>query len=140
MKFVKKILHMHALLICIALYSFILYATGIGCPIRAFFGVPCPTCGMTSAIIKLFQLDVVGAFRCHLLFPVAIIALLILLYAKKPFLGSKNREKIFWTVIILAFLLYYVIRLIFVRNSSFYIDFNSSMMIKLINIIRGVVK
>ena len=140
MKLLKKLLHKHALLICIALYATILYVTGIGCPIRAFFGVPCPTCGMTSAVIKLFTLDISGAFECHLLFPLAIIALLILIYAKKPFLGSKKREKYFWTVIIIVFLLYYVIRLIFVRNSNFYIDTNNSMLLELINTIRGVVK
>ena len=139
MKLLKKFLHKHALLICIALYATILYVTGIGCPIRTFFGVPCPTCGMTSAVIKLFSLDISGAFKCHLLFPLAIIALLILIYAKKPFLGSKKREKYFWTVIIIIFLIYYIIRLIFVRNSNFYIDTNTSMLLELINNIRGVV-
>ncbi|MDD4698904.1 MAG: DUF2752 domain-containing protein [Oscillospiraceae bacterium] len=140
MKLLKKLLNKHALLICIALYATILYIIGIGCPIRAFFGVPCPTCGMTRAIIKLFSLDIFGAFECHLLFPLAIIALIILIYAKKPFLGSKKREKYFWTVIIIAFLLYYILRLIFVRNSIFYIDTYNSMLLQLINTIRGVVE
>lgn len=140
MKLIKKLLHKHALLIGIALYSIFLYVTKIGCPIRSFFGVPCPTCGMTSAVIKLCKLDITGAFESHLLFPLAIIALIILIYAKRPFLGSKKREKIFWTVIILTFLVYYVIRLVIIRNNEFYIDINNSMLLQLINNIRGVVK
>lgn len=35
----------------------------IVCPFKLITGLPCPGCGMTRAIILLFQLDITGAFK-----------------------------------------------------------------------------
>lgn len=44
----------------------LLYARGIVvCPVWLAFGVPCPTCGVTRALLALAQGDLAGYVRCH---------------------------------------------------------------------------
>ena len=44
----------------------LLYARGIVvCPVWLVFGVPCPTCGVTRALLALAQGDLTGYVRCH---------------------------------------------------------------------------
>ena len=44
------------------------YLFQMPCTIRKFFGILCPTCGMTRAYIALLRLDVRTAFSYHPLF------------------------------------------------------------------------
>ena len=44
------------------------------CPFLYFFGVPCPGCGMTRALIKACTFDFKAAFYYHPLFLLVIIA------------------------------------------------------------------
>lgn len=53
------------LMVCAAYY---LVTWFTGCPVRYFFGVSCPGCGMTRAWLHLLRLDFSGAFHCHPLF------------------------------------------------------------------------
>ena len=41
--------------ICLAL--FLLYALGLGCRIKYFFHIPCPTCGVSRAMTALLKFD-----------------------------------------------------------------------------------
>ncbi len=51
------------------------------CPLDFIFGIPCPTCGSTRALICLAKSDISGAFYYHPLWPMIIIAIpLFLLY------------------------------------------------------------
>jgi hypothetical protein len=54
----KSILIHLAVFASLAAYWLILSFSGIGCPIRAITGIPCPACGMTRAIIALLHLDI----------------------------------------------------------------------------------
>jgi MFS superfamily sulfate permease-like transporter len=38
---------------------------GIGCPLRALTGVPCPLCGMTRGVTSAVHGDLVGALRMN---------------------------------------------------------------------------
>ena len=38
----------------------VVFITDIGCPFYYVFGIPCPTCGTTRALICLFRLDIKG--------------------------------------------------------------------------------
>ena len=50
-----------AFAICVML----LYVSNIGCVFRRFFGIVCPGCGLTRALISLFQLDFSASFTYH---------------------------------------------------------------------------
>ncbi len=59
-----KVLMFHGIIIlAILLYLFFLDYFSIGCPIRFLTGVPCPTCGVTRALLSLLHLDFAGYFR-----------------------------------------------------------------------------
>lgn len=60
----KKI---HLLLIA-ALCAAAIIIAGIPCQVKALFGVPCPTCGMTRAIRLALGGNFGAAFRMHPLF------------------------------------------------------------------------
>lgn len=38
------------------MFALFLFVAKISCPIRAFLGFPCPTCGVTRALFSLFHL------------------------------------------------------------------------------------
>ena len=50
---------------------FLLAQAGIGlsCPFYRLTGLQCPGCGNSRAALALLRLDVLGALRCNLLFP-----------------------------------------------------------------------
>lgn len=59
----KKLLIVNLILIgVVALYCFLLTVTGITCPFKAIFNIPCPTCGVTRAFKSLFVGDIKGYF------------------------------------------------------------------------------
>ena len=43
----------------VALYVF------VGCPLKQLFGISCPGCGMTRALLALFSFDISAAVRYH---------------------------------------------------------------------------
>lgn len=45
------------------------------CPLRYFFGIPCPFCGMTRAFLSVLQGNFYAAFYYHPLWPVVAIGL-----------------------------------------------------------------
>lgn len=47
-------------LLALLVYEAILFALGVTCPIYAVFGVKCPTCGVSRAVIALLSFDVQG--------------------------------------------------------------------------------
>lgn len=83
-EFVKK--HRSVLVACVAVIFLyvVLFAVGIGCPIKYLTGVSCPGCGMTRACISSLRLDFSKAFEYHPLwfavFPMS--ALLVFFKAK----------------------------------------------------------
>ena len=51
----KKV-KMHVFLISLLLLCTV-YCYVFGCPFKNIFGIPCPTCGVTHALVSLFCLD-----------------------------------------------------------------------------------
>jgi len=47
----------------LAFYYFVLSLLRISCPIKAIFNIPCPTCGVTRALICLVKGDIGGYFK-----------------------------------------------------------------------------
>lgn len=52
--------------------------TPVLCPFRAIIGVPCPFCGMTTALGAILRLDIAGGFELH---PLVLIPLAYLVHA-----------------------------------------------------------
>lgn len=52
MKKIKTHAFLISLLLIITVYCYI-----FGCPFRNIVGIPCPTCGVTHALVSLLQLD-----------------------------------------------------------------------------------
>ena len=92
----------------------ILYLSIIGiyrCPLSFFFGIPCPLCGMTRAIISVFHFDFESAFYYHALWPIVFfgVPLYFIFIKNNRKITKKNKDIIFIFVSIL-FLVYFIIR------------------------------
>ena len=55
------------LLLLLSAYFVIAYAVlnyhNVSCVFLSFFGIPCPGCGMTRALISVLKLDIIGAIK-----------------------------------------------------------------------------
>lgn len=74
--------------------------TGSICLIRGLTGVPCPSCGMSRAIIAVINGDIINAFKFHPLFWLPFVALLLIIFKRRFF------KKILICSIILIMLVY----------------------------------
>lgn len=84
-----------------------------GCPIKGFSGISCPGCGMTRAVLSVLQFHFHDAFYYHPLFfltPFMFLLFLFEHYIPVRFL------KIAWSLIILAFFVTYLYRIILIPN------------------------
>lgn len=83
------------------------------CPFLYFFGVPCPGCGMTRALIKACTFDFKAAFYYHPLFWLVIIAAVytLLRLTGRICISKKNENNLLKAVCFL-FIAVYIIRLL----------------------------
>ncbi len=92
------------------------------CPIRAAIGIPCPGCGLTTAIMQFLRGDFLGSFKTHAFAPVFLFAIFVMATNLLLPLGTRQRLVSFvyylethfgvtsW--VLLAFFVYWGIRLI----------------------------
>ena len=101
------------LLVCAAFMVsvIILYASGIGCMWRYFFGIRCLGCGMTSAYLALMRFDIRAAFRCHPMFWSVPIILWYILFDGNP-LKNKLINNALIACIGAGFLISYIVNMI----------------------------
>jgi hypothetical protein len=65
------------------------------CPLAAFFGVPCPGCGLARAMLSLLRGDVTGALALHpLVFVAAPAAVALALHVTSPVAPTPRRERL----------------------------------------------
>lgn len=82
------------------------------CPFDYFLGIPCPGCGMTRAFLALLRLDFEEAFYYHPLFPLVIVAaVIILLYFLKIIKIKRKTKNIALGIFCAIFFVVYFIRL-----------------------------
>ena len=83
----KKIINRHILcFFAICLFVFLMTFLKIGCPFLYVFRIPCPTCGVTRALLCLIKFDLAGYFHYHpFAFPLLICSLLMLHIRKIKF-------------------------------------------------------
>ena len=59
--------------------------TGSICLIRGLTGIPCPSCGMSRAIIAFINGDIINAFKFHPLFWLPFILFVLIVFRRKFF-------------------------------------------------------
>jgi hypothetical protein len=102
-----------------------LAASGLGgwrCPINAALDVPCPGCGMTTAITLLFKKDWVAAVQIHAFAPLVVIVLVLMAvagilpgsYQRKLSVGiaSLERHTGIFTIGLISMVAYWLLRFI----------------------------
>lgn len=94
----KKLLLLLFLVYFTAVYLFFSY-TGIRCVFLHLFGIPCPGCGMTRALMSVLRLDIIGAVKHNLLI---FFMPYILAYIFFDFKNQKLHKKILIAIGILA--------------------------------------
>lgn len=127
---IKQKLPLLFLLILVILFYNI---TSIGCPIKWFTGISCPSCGITRALFSAFRLNFAEAFRYHPLFIILPCFFAYLILGKRPLLGTEKKEKLLFLCIISLTLAVYFYRLFFCKDSVVFIDFSQSFVVKLFN-------
>ena len=115
-------------LLCIFLVLLFLYK----CPFEFLFGVTCPGCGMTRALISFVKLDFVSAFHYHPLFGLVLIAatIWILKYLGIKLMSDKT-FRIIEYVLCTLFIIVYLVRL-FCGSDVVYIDYKEGLIYKII--------
>ena len=102
-----------------------LAAAGLGgwrCPINATLDVPCPGCGLTTAITLLFKENWVDAVRMHAFAPLVVIVLILMAvagilpgnYQRKLSMGiaSLERHTGIFAIGLMSMVAYWLLRLI----------------------------
>lgn len=82
-----------------------LFLLGISCPIKFITGVSCAGCGMTRAWLRVFRLDLNGAFHFHPLFW-TVPVVLVLFFLRKHF--PKSFRVTAYAVAVLFIIVYFV--------------------------------
>jgi hypothetical protein len=95
------------------------------CYFKAFFGIPCPGCGLTRAFISFFTGDYSAAFFYHPLFLAIPLVIMTVLFRKFSFLGRLYSSTYFWIIILVIFLGVYIVRIILFFPDTPPMDFNS---------------
>ena len=106
-----KIINRHILyFIVICLFIFIITYFKIGCPFLRLFGVPCPTCGVTRAVISLLNGNPRGYLVYHPFAVPLVLSVLLMLHINK--LKHQSEIFAFSVFVLLANLVWYIVRLI----------------------------
>lgn len=103
------------------------------CPFLYFFGIPCPGCGMTRALIAAARLDFKAAFYYHPLFFVVIIAAVYMLLKLTGRVSvSKKAENNLLKAICILFITVYIIRVL-TGSKIVSSDFSHSVIYRIFN-------
>lgn len=83
------------------------------CPFLYFFGIPCPGCGMTRALLSAVRFDFREAFYYHPLFGVVIVFIIyMLLKCTGKIKVSREAENKLLLAVSMLFIAVYIIRFI----------------------------
>lgn len=93
------------MLTCLLSYS------GIGCVWKYLFGIPCPGCGMTTAVTAALRGDLSGMLRSHFMAPSLPLILLYILFDGHIF-KHKFLDTAVLSVIAAGFMLHWIILLL----------------------------
>ena len=83
---------------------------GAECIMKHFFGIPCPGCGMTHALLSVIRFDFISAFRHHAMFWSMPILYLYFL-ADGNLFKSKLINRIIFVGIVVGFAVNWIVKL-----------------------------
>jgi len=92
-------------------YFFIFHHDETNCLVKLTIGIPCMTCGMSRAFVSLIFLDFKQAFHFHPLIFIVPFIFTVLLFRETKFMGKIYHSKIWWSTILLLFVVVYIIRM-----------------------------
>lgn len=127
----KRVKEVLPLVVGIGLVILIRHVMGIGCPIKWLFGISCPGCGMTRAIMAAVQFQFKNAFYFHPLF------WSMPLFAGLIFWEDKLPQKIRKSVIPVAAVLFAAVWLIRLMGGNVVVtaDSNTGMLFRVLKLI-----
>lgn len=109
----KRVLQRHIVYISTILsVIWILNISGIGCPVRFFFGIRCPSCGMTRAILALLRLEFQKSLEYNLM-TIPVVFALFLGFHKRLIRRKGLADILIITVAVITFF-YYLYNLIII--------------------------
>ena len=113
----RRFPHLKAVLCGTAVYAgFLLLARlwRLPCVFQWLFGVPCPGCGITRALLAAMHLQWRSAFSLHPLFPLALPFLFCAVHTNAPFLRGRARPfvVVFLVCCTLLFFAIYALRML----------------------------
>ena len=104
---IKKIIFTLIYLIIILFF----YYNGGNCVYKRFLGINCPGCGLTTAYLRLFELDIIGAFKSNFMFW-GIPILYLYCWFDGKLIGKKSFDLLVIMIILFGFLLKWIITLL----------------------------
>lgn len=132
---VKLIILKHKSVIIIFIFYCFFNLMGIGCIFKWLFGISCPACGMTRAVISFLELDIKAALYYHPLFWLIIPSTLFIIHAQKPLFKNEFKQNVFLLVLLFIILTVYFLRLFILKNEVVTIDITSGKVILLLKAI-----
>lgn len=106
------------------------------CIIRFVFGLCCPACGITRAIINALQFNFSKSFYYHLFWPVVVMGFMVYILIEFKILKISKKKLLSYAYIITFLnLIYYFYRL-FGKSSVVYFDFTESLIYKIITMFK----
>ena len=133
----------NALIPGLVLLAYGLINRGFPCVIRSVTGLPCPSCGVTRALLEMVQGHWAEAFYWHPLWPLLILGIFIyLLYIQPwrptPRLEAFVKKPALWVGMILLVLGVYVFRMIVLFPDQPPLDLNrNAPIVRVALILRG---
>ena len=98
-------------IIAVAVIGIFIYLDFYRCPVALILHFPCPTCGVTRALIALFRLDL-SAYVEYNIMALPLLAALGLVVLRNCFKHKKAVNTIVYSILALNFL-YYAMRVVF---------------------------
>ena len=97
-------------IIAVAILALLIIFDLYKCPLKLILGFPCPTCGVTRALLALIRLDITGYLKYNAMavFLLSVIAIELL----RPKIKHKTIADIYVYSVLLINIVYYIIRLI----------------------------
>lgn len=98
-------------IIIIITYTAFITITDIGCHFRAIVGIPCPTCGVTRALIELLRRNIIQSLKYNFMAIPLVLAAFAILYIE--LINNKKIIFKFAMIIITLNFIIYILKLVF---------------------------